>query len=1029
MNISEPFIRRPVMTTLVMLSILFFGYVSYKSLPVNELPNVDYPTIQVTVINPGSNPQTMAATCATPLEREFMTIDGLNTITSTSTLGQTQLILQFNLEKSMDTAALDVDAAINRASPNLPKTLPYNPTYNKVNPAATPILYFALFSPSISLGKLYDYANTNIGQRLSMIEGVSQVLTYGAPYAARIQVNPDILTGMNLDLEEVALAIQNSNVDLPTGNLYGDKNEYTLDVSGQVTDAQGYNNVVIKTSDGAIVKLTQVGQALDSLKNDKYTLIYKTKEKEVPCVVLAVQALPEGNAVDITNKINEILPSILKQLPSSLDAIPLFNKAQYIIEAVDDVKLTLLIAFILVVFIIFLYLGELVNTIIPAIAIPISILGTFSVMYLLGYSINILSLLAITLSIGFLVDDAIVVLENNVRHVQMGKKTFDATIEGSKEISITVLSMTMCLISVFIPLIFMGGIVGRLFKEFSITISTAVLISGFVSLSLTPLLCSRFIASYQKKAKKTIVEKISEKVNNSLLKIYEKALRFVLNFKKTTIFIGLLCVMGSVLLFIFLPKEFLPNEDMGFITGFTQTQDGTSPFEMAKYQKKVGDIISNNDNIQNVVCVSANPSDNQGLLFIRLKSFKDRKPIQKVINELMPQLYSIAGVNSYLTILPLLNLQTASHSKGLYQYYLTSIDQEMLNYYTSQLLSQIQKLPGFVQVSSDLLINQPQLQFEIIRDKASYLNISASKIENLLMKAFSDNKISTINTDINQYDVIIETLPQFYKDPTVIKKLFLANDETKKLIPLEEIVKLTETIGPLSVNHLNGLPSAAISFNLLNMPLGTAVTNLESLSKKVLPSSIQGAVLGTADVFKKSFQNLGFLVLLTFFVIYVILGILYEDFIHPITVMSTLAPACFGGLFMLLIFNETLSLYAFVGLVLLIGIVMKNGIMMVDFANDNLERGMPIQEAIYNAAIVRFRPIMMTSISALMGALPIALAIGGSSAQSKRSLGLVIVGGLIISQILTLLLTPVTYIFMTTIYEKIKIKRKTQGLG
>jgi len=1033
MNLSEPFIRKPVMTTLVMLTITLFGYVAYKSLPVSDLPNVDYPTIQVTVENPGSNPSTMAATCATPLEREFMTIDGINTITSTSTMGNTSLILMFTLEKSMDTASLDVEAAINRATPNLPSDLPHNPTYKKVNPSATPIVYFAVSSPSMSLGKLYDYANTNIGQRLSMVEGVSQVTTYGAPYAARMQVNPEKLAALGLDISQVAESIQNSNVDLPTGKLYGEKNEYTIDVNGQLVNADGYSNVVIKTADGSIVKLNQIGRALDSLNDDKYYLHYKTTTKDVPCVVLAIQRQPGENTIEVIDGINKLLPSIMTQLPASLELDRIFDQSDSIIEAVDDVKLTLLIAFILVVLIIFLYLGKLLNTIVPSLALPISILGTFTIMYLLGYSIDILSLLAITLSIGFLVDDAIVVLENNVRHTQMGKSPFDATIEGSKEISITVFSMTICLISVFLPLIFMGGIIGKLFKEFSITISTAVLISGFISLTLTPLLCSRFISSYKKDKKKNLVERISDKINDKLLYYYQIALNFVLKYKKTTISTGVLCIIFAALLFVFLPKEFLPTQDMGFLMGFTESQDGTSPFEMSKYQEEVTTALIQDKAIESVVGVSSITTDNEGMLFIKLKPYKERGPIPPIINNLMQNLYPIAGVNSFITTLPLINLQPGAQSKGLYQYTLTSIDQETLNHYTTTMLDQIKKITGFSQVSSDLQIKQPQLNFEILRDRASSLNISAKKIETLLLNAYTDKKISTINSDINQYDVIIETLPFYYRNPGVISKLYVTSDDNN-IVPLDELVKLKETIGPLSVNHFNGLPSATISFNLLNMPLGTAVTNLESLASKVLPPSIKGKVEGTADVFKKSFQNLTVLFIITLFVIYVILGILYENFIHPITVMSTLAPATFGGLVMLFIFNETFSLYAFVGLVLLIGIVMKNGIMMVDFANDNLKKQQSPKDAIFNACLVRFRPIMMTSIAAFMGALPIALGVGGASAQSRRSLGLVIVGGLVISQVLTLLLTPVTYILLETLQDKIRARfhkkpKDNQGLG
>ncbi len=1018
MNISEPFIKRPVMTILVMVSILVFGLIAYKNLPVSDLPNVDYPTIEVTVDYPGSNPQTMSATCATPLEREFMTIDGVQSITSQSDTGNTTLILQFVLNKSMDTASLDVEAAINRAQPNLPNDLPYNPTYRKVNPSETPILYYAITSPSMPLNKLYDYGNTYIGQRLSMIEGVSQIQTYGAPYAARIQVNPEELAAMQMGLDEVSAKIQTGNVDIPVGTLFGPKNEYTIDVDGQLLHAEGYNELVIKSSDGSIVKINQVGRALDSLKNDKYYLNYISKDSSQPCIVLAVRKQPGANTVQVIQNIKNLLPTIEKQLPSSLQYHVIYDKSDSIIAGVDDVKTTLIIAFILVVTIIFLSLGKLSNTIMPTLSLPISIFATFAVMFLLNFSIDLLSLLALTLSIGFLVDDAIVVLENNVRHVQMGKKPFEATLEGSKEIAITVVSMTICLISVFIPMIFMGGVIGRLFREFAVTIAVAVLMSGFVSLSLIPLLSSRLIPESNQEKKKRFFEQLSEKINEKMLNFYKHYLEKLFNYKKTILTIGIFCVMGSLLLFLFLPKEFIPNDDVSFLQGYSESQDGTSPFEMAKYQEDISKTIINDDAVDYLVSLASVITDNQGLMFIKLKPYKERGPQDNVIKRLMTKLYPIAGVNSYISEIPLINLQVGTTAKALYQYALTSLDQDTLNHYSQKLLNLIKKMTGFSQVSSDLEIKQPQLELRIDRDKASNLNVSAFKIENLLKLAYSDNKISTINTDINQYDVIMETLPKYYKDPNVISQLYVRS-ETNKMIPLHEIVTATQTVGPLTVNHLNGRPSAMISFNLDGIALGTAVNKLENLATQILPTEVKGNVQGTADVFKQSFASITFLLIIAIFVIYVILGVLYESFIHPFTVMSTLPPATFGGLLMLMIFNETLSLYSFIGIIMLIGIVMKNGIMMVDFANDNVKKDQSIKDAIINACIVRFRPIMMTTFAAFMGASPIALGFGPSG-EARRPLGLVVVGGLLISQILTLFLTPVTYYYMQTLQEKIK---------
>ena len=585
MNLSEPFIRRPVMTTLVMICILVFGIISYKKLPVNNMPNVDYPTISVSVGYPGANPETMANTCATPLEKEFMTIEGLDSIASTSNTGSTNLVLQFNLEKNIDDASIDVQAAINRATPNLPQDLPYNPIYRKVNPAATPILYFALTSPSMDLADLYDYGNKFIGQRLSMIEGVSQVQTFGAAYAARIQIDPEKLAAMQVGLDEISEAIQKGTVDFPTGILYGKKNEFTVDVAGQLFKAEGYNDLVIKTKDGALVKISQIGRALNSLSNDKFYLNYTKKDFSAESVILAIQRQPGVNTVQIIKDIKKILPTIQKTLPASLELHHLYDQSEVIQESVDDVTLTLIIALILVIIVIYLSLGKILNTVIPSLALPLSIVGTFAIMLLLDFSLDILSLLALTLSIGFLVDDAIVVLENNVRHVQLGESPFEGTIKGSKEISVTIISMTICLIAVFIPMLFLGGLVGRLFREFAITIVTAVAISGIISLSLTPLLSSRFIPPY-KKGKKGRIENFCDTCNEKLKNIYKKLLNIVMKHRLSTICVGIFCIIISVFLYIVLPKDFLPPQDIGFIQGFTRAQDGTSPFQMAKYQKK-----------------------------------------------------------------------------------------------------------------------------------------------------------------------------------------------------------------------------------------------------------------------------------------------------------------------------------------------------------------------------------------------------------------------------------------------------------
>ncbi len=1019
MNLSEPFIRRPIMTTLVMASILFFGIMAYQSLPVSDLPSVDMPTIQVSCSYPGANPETMANSVATPLEQQFMTIEGIQSVISSSNTGSTTIVLTFDLDRNIDAAATDVQSAISTAQPQLPSNLPNYPTYKKVNPAATPILYFALVNPNMTLADLYDYGNTFIGERLSMIEGVSQVITYGSPYAARIQVDPEKLAAKNIGLDEVTNLIEQGNVDLPLGTLWGNRNDFTLDVDGQLMRADGYNELIIKNKNGDLVKIKDVGRALDSVQDDKYFMHYVDQKGDHPCLVLAVQRIAGANTVQIVSKVNEVLNNMKSQLPDTLKIYRIYDQSLTIIEGVNDVKMTLGIAFLLVVTIIYLSLGKALNTIIPSLALPISIAGTFAVMSVIGFSIDILSLLALTLCIGFLVDDAIVVLENNVRHVQMGEDIFEATIRSSKEISITILSMTLCLTAAFIPMLFMGGVVGRLFREFAITIVTAVLISGFVSLSLTPMLSSRFIRPYTKD-QKTRMEKFADHVNDWLKKIYEPCLHFAMRHKLLTLCTGLFSILCSLLLAHELPKDFLPPDDVGFLEGYTLARDGTSPYLMQRYHEKISSIAIQDPNIESLLSISSYSNPNEGILFFQLKPYHERLPMYPIITELSKKLHDLPGVLTFISPLPLINLAVGSTATALYQYSMTSIDRHSLYEYAPKLTQQMKIDPHFSQVSSDLRIQQPMWSFHINRDKASNYNVTASQIENFFQYAYSDNKISQINADINTYDVIVETLPRFYKDPTVLSKLYVRST-TNALVPLSEILDASETSGALTINHYNGLPSVNISFNPSpDMPLGESLNQINTLTKQNMPPQIHGQVVGTAQVFTDSFASLPFLLLIAFFTIYVVLGILYESFIHPLTVMSSLPPAIVGGLLTLYIFNQTLSIYSFVGLILLIGIVLKNGIIMVDFANHAVEvEKKSAEDAIIEAALTRFRPILMTTVAALMGAVPIALGIGGGVAQTRVSLGLCIVGGLIISQLLTLLLTPVIFYYFEMLQEKV----------
>lgn len=1021
MNLSAIFIRRPVMTLLVMTSILFFGIVGFLSLPISSLPNVEYPTILVSAGYPGADPETMANTVTSPLEKKFTSIQGLKSLVSSSSNSSSSIVLQFSEKTSIDAAAQDVQAAISQAIGLLPQNLPFSPTYEKVNPAASPILYLTLTSSSMTIADLYDYGNTVIGQQLNTVPGVAQVSVYGSPYAVRIQVDPQKMAAKKISFDDLSAAIKSQNVQQSTGNLYGLKTEFIITVNGQVYDAAGYNNLIIKKqTSGEVVRVKDIGKAIDSLQNDKFYHHLITKEYSLPAVTLAIQAQPGANVLSVIKGIDKVLPGIEQSLPGSLKLHRVFDDSEYIGEAVRDVAFTLLLALILVVLVIFIYLGKIRDTLIPAVAIPMSIVGTFAVMSIMGFSIDILSLLALTLSIGFLVDDAIVVLENVVRHVDNGVPPFRAALEGSKEISFTIVSMTLCLASVFIPMLFMGGVLGQLFHEFAFVIFFAVLISGFISLSLTPMLASRFVPPHDPAKEKNKIEKFSERLNEALVSRYERSLKWVLTHRIIVFLGGVACFLLTGYLFVALPKNFLPPDDIGFIRAATHSSDATSPFQMTKYQQQVDSIVSKNPYVDTIISVAGTDVGNSGFFFARLKPINQRPPIQKIIKDLQDQLAGIPGVNSYLRSLSLINLDVGTgSSKGDYQFTLQSLDSKKLYEFTPIFMKKMEGLKGFSQITSDLEIEQPQVKLEILRDRASALGVTVQDIENALSFAYSGNNLTQISEPANQYYVIMETLPSFYRNPENLSQIYVRASQNNivgvngNLVPLNAVTTMTESLAPLSVSHTNGLPSVTISYNLQDVPMSTAISALHKLAKQELPPSILPTSQGTADVFQQTIASLGILLLTTIFIIYVILGILYENLFHPLTVMSTLPPAAAGGLLTLLIFGQTLSLYGFVGIIMLLGIVMKNGIILIDFANEAvLKHGKTAEEAILYAARVRFRPIIMTTVSALMGAVPIALGIGGMTAVSRRSLGLVIVGGLIISQILTLYLTPVTYLYL-----------------
>ncbi len=1018
MNISELFIRRPVMTTLVMLAILLFGIIGYKLLAVSDLPNVDFPVIQVMATLPGASAETMASAVATPLERQFTTISGLNSMYSSSMLGATQITLMFDLSKNIDAAAQDVQAAMTAASPQLPQGMPSPPTYQKVNPADMPIVYISLTSKTLPLYTLDYYGETMMAERISMINGVSQVLVYGSQkYAVRVQVNPKILSGLGLGIDQIANAIQTSNVELPTGVLDGEHSAYTIQANGQLTDASLYNPLIVAYNNGSPVRIKDIGRAIDSVENDKTAAWYvNTKENTFQrAIVLAVERQPGSNIVGVADAVKKLLPEFRMDLPASVSMHLLFDRSTSIKQSINDVKTTLIIALILVVLVIFVFLRNLSATIIPSLSLPLSIFGTFAVMYLLGYTIDNLSMMALVLAIGFVIDDAIVMLENIVRHVEMGEGPFEAALNGSKEISFTILSMTLSLAAVFIPIIFMGGIIGKLFHEFAVTIGVAILVSGFVSLTLTPMLTSRFIKSIEPKEHSKLY-KLSERGFDSMLNAYKISLQWVLNHKKSTMIFSLIILILTGLLFAEVPKGFMPSEDLGEIFGITQAAQGISFKSMVKHQIEVANVIRQNPNVDAFMTScgarAGITSSNSGVVFVRLKPKSERKlSPEQIIQQLYPKLVQIPGIRVFLQNPPPIQL-SGRFTKSLYQYTLQGTNTDEL-YKNAQIMeARMKTLHGLMDVTSDLEISNPQVNLTIERDKASQLGVSAYQIENALSYAYSSTQVSTIYAPDNEYKVILELEPQYQEDPSVLSLLYIRSS-SGHLVPLDSVVSMEKTVGPLQVNHTGQLPSVTISFNLLpGVSLGDAVSEIDRLARKTIPANLITSFQGTAQAFESSMKGLGMLLIMTILIIYMVLGILYESFIHPITILSALPFAGFGALLTLLIFHVDLNIYSFVGIIMLVGLVKKNGIMMIDFAVEaERKEGKSTRDSIYEACVIRFRPIMMTTVAAIIGTLPIAIGLG-AGAGSRQPLGLAVVGGLIFSQFLTLYITPVFYIYM-----------------
>ncbi len=1022
MNLSEIFIRRPIMTTLVMIAILIFGLMSYKLLPISDLPNVDYPTLQVTASRPGASPETMSASVARPLEKQFSSIAGLDTLNSTSTLGKTQLTLQFNLSRSIDDAAQDVAAAIAAASGQVPNDLPSPPTYSKVNPADQPILYLYLNSPTLPLSEVDNFAQTYLAQKLSTISGVAQVQLYGSQkYAARIQLDPQQLASRRIGLEQVQTAIQQGNVNLPTGSLSGKFKNSTIQTNGQLQDAAAYRKLIVAYKDGVPIYLEQLGRVLDGVENSQVASWYNDERS----IILTIQRQPGTNTVEVVDTIKKLLPTLKEQIPGSVEIGILYDASQTIRESVDDVRFTLILTICLVILVIFLFLRNLSATVIPSLALPISLIGTFAVMHLLNYSLDNLSMMALTLSVGFVVDDAIVMLENIVRHMEMGESPIEASLNGSREIGFTILSMTLSLVAVFIPMLFISGLLGRLFHEFAVTIAVSILVSGFVSLSLTPMLCSRFLRPVDH-TKQSRLYQVSEQVFDRGLDLYDRSLKVVLKYHRTTMILAGVMLLVTVGLFAVVPKGFIPSEDKGQIIGVTQAAQDSSFDNLMRHQQEVAAMIRQDPNVDavnsNIGAGSSSTGSgaavagNSGSLFIRLKDRSQRHAsAEEVIQDLRSKLDSIPGIQVFLQNPPAIPIGT-QQTTGLYQLTLQSTDSKALNDYVPKLVTSLKDLSQIEDVNSDLQLTS-EVTLNIDRDKAMSLGITIQQLENTLRNAYGTYQVSTIYGASNEYKVILELDPKYQQDPASLMQLYInapsGTAGINQAIPLSTFVTITPGTAPLMINHMGRMNAATVSYNLSpGSSLGEANTAIENLIKTTLPNTITTSFQGASEVFQSSLPNLLFLLLIAILVIYLILGILYEDFIHPITILSGLPSAGFGALLTLMFFHVELNVYSFIGIMLLVGIVKKNGIMMVDFAIEaQRDYGKRPSEAIYEACLVRFRPIMMTTMAALMGTLPIAIGFGAGS-ESRQPLGIAVVGGLVFSQILTLYLTPVFYIYM-----------------
>ncbi|AMN41855.1 efflux RND transporter permease subunit [Rhodoplanes sp. Z2-YC6860] len=1037
MNISETCIRRPVMTTLITASLIVFGIFGYRLLAVAALPRVDFPTIEVTATLPGASPETMAASVAGPIERQFSTIAGVTSMTSQSTLGQSKVAIQFDLSRNIDGAALDVQTALSVAQRRLPVEMTTPPSFRKVNPADSPILFISLVSDTLPMSTIDDYGQIILANQISQLPGIAQVLVFGSQkFAVRVQVDPVAAAARNISLDDVRTVLAKANSNTPVGTLTGKDRNTTLLASGAMRRAADYKDVVVAWRNGAPVKLTEIADVLDGVENDKVASWFNNDR----AVVLAIQRQPDANTVDVVDSVKARLPQFRAQVPPSIRMELLQDRSLSIRFAVADVQETLLIAFVLVIMVIFLFLRSVSATIIPALAVPISLVSTFAAMYAFGFSVNNMTLLALTLSVGFVVDDAIVMLENIVRHIEGGMRPFEAALKGSREIGFTIVSITFSLIAVFIPVLLMGGIVGRVFREFAVTIAVAIVLSGFVSLTLTPMLCARVLRSHHEgdEKKQFFVLRWFERMFQLWLNSYEWALDRALKFKSVVLMVTFATIAATIWLYIAIPKGFFPQEDTGFMFAITEAQTDTSFDSMVDRQRRIAEIIRKDpavDYINSTVGVGGpNSSLNNGRILVVLKPKKERGPASEVQARLRRSTGQVVGMAVYFQMIQNINLG-GRISKSQYQYTMQSSDTEALYRMAPEMRDKIAKLPGLLDVGTDLYVTNPQTTIDVDREKAAAYGVTVDQVRQELFNAFGARQVGTIYTASNDYQIILETKPEFRIDPSSLERIFVKTNvpsasgtggttgpgsgvagngvPSGQSIPLSAVTKLVPSVGPLTVNHQGQQPSVTISFNLApGMALGDATAAIEALERDAnLPASVTTGFQGTAQVFQESLKGQGVLILAAIFAAFVVLGILYESFIHPITIISGLPSAGIGALLTLILFRMDLSVIAMIGIVMLVGIVKKNAIMMVDFALERRRVGLSAEAAIREACLLRFRPIMMTTFAAIFGALPIALG-NGEGAELRQPLGVAVVGGLILSQLLTLFITPVIYVYL-----------------